>query len=141
MILKRFFSRVPVNKLEVSFSRSSGPGGQAVNKQNTKVDLRFKLSEADWIPEATKTRLNELYSNNINKEGELYVSSQKYRNQKQNYDDAVQKIEAMIEVASKPKVERVIKMKEETQKEEDFRIKQKKRRSEFKQLRSEKFEF
>ena len=48
---------VPLEKLEHNFSRSSGPGGQNVNKLNTKVELRFKVSEADWLADDVKNRL------------------------------------------------------------------------------------
>lgn len=52
-----FSGYIPINKLQITYSRSSGPGGQHVNTVNTKVDLRFKLSEAEWIPEKTRNKL------------------------------------------------------------------------------------
>ena len=68
--------KVPLNKLDLSFSRSSGPGGQNVNKVNTKADIRFKIDSADWIPDDVKQRLHELYGSYINKEGYLILVSQ-----------------------------------------------------------------
>lgn len=50
----RYFSKkidIPLSQLSFSFARSSGPGGQNVNKVNTKVELRIKIDDSDWIPE------------------------------------------------------------------------------------------
>jgi protein subunit release factor B len=50
---------VPLDQLKITYDRSSGPGGQNVNKVNTKVDLRFNVKEASWISEKVKERLQE----------------------------------------------------------------------------------
>jgi protein subunit release factor B len=55
-----------------------GPGGQNVNKVNTKADIRFKVSEAAWIPTEVKSRLRAKYANKINAVDELVITSQKY---------------------------------------------------------------
>lgn len=57
-ITKDFELRL-VNKddVEIAFSRSSGPGGQNVNKVNTKVDMRLSVRDADWIPSQVKTAI------------------------------------------------------------------------------------
>ena len=90
---------IPVEKLDFSYARSSGPGGQNVNKVNTKAEMRFKVDDADWIPEEVKGRLKEIQRANINKGGELYVSSQEYRTQKQNKLDCVDKLREMVAFA------------------------------------------
>lgn len=54
-----FNGYIPMNELEVTYSRSSGPGGQNVNVVNTKVDLRFKFEKVTFIPEEAKKRLME----------------------------------------------------------------------------------
>lgn len=46
-----------MNAVSVTYSRSSGPGGQNVNKLDTKVDLRFHVETAQWIPEAVRERI------------------------------------------------------------------------------------
>lgn len=46
-----------MNKISVTYSRSTGPGGQNVNKVATKVDLRFHVQTADWIPEAVRNKM------------------------------------------------------------------------------------
>lgn len=46
-----------MDKIKITYSRSSGPGGQNVNKVNTKVDIRFNVKEATWLHEEIKTEL------------------------------------------------------------------------------------
>lgn len=50
---------IPINELDISFSRSSGPGGQHVNRTNTKVDVRFHVDKANWLSNELKTKLKE----------------------------------------------------------------------------------
>lgn len=45
------------DKLELTYSRSSGPGGQNINKVSTKVSIRFQLDKADWIPEVVRKNM------------------------------------------------------------------------------------
>lgn len=56
---EKFNGYIPLKELEVTYSRSSGPGGQNVNVVNTKVDLRFKFENVTFIPEDAKKRLME----------------------------------------------------------------------------------
>jgi len=83
------------NELAITYSRSSGPGGQNVNKVNTKVDIRFHINSSTWIPDIIKQQLrnNNL---NINKKDELIITSDKFRTQKQNYDDCLNKLQIII---------------------------------------------
>lgn len=53
----KFNGYIPMNQVNVVYSRSSGPGGQNVNKVDTKVDLRFHLKTAEWIPELVRERM------------------------------------------------------------------------------------
>lgn len=78
-ILRLFGVKIPPEMLMTNFSRSSGPGGQNVNKVNSKADVRVSLVSAKWLTDETIQRAKELYPNNINKEGELFVNSQSTR--------------------------------------------------------------
>ncbi|XP_077407212.1 large ribosomal subunit protein mL62 [Vanacampus margaritifer] len=94
---------VPVDRLTVSYSRSSGPGGQHVNKVNTKTEVRFHVLTADWIPEDVRQKIMQKNKNRINKAGELMVTSELSRNQHRNFSDCIQKISAIIiEASEKP---------------------------------------
>lgn len=75
-LFRLFGVKIPSEVLITTFCRSSGPGGQNVNKVNTKADVRISLLAAKWLSEEAVQRAQELYPNSINKEGELFVSSQ-----------------------------------------------------------------
>jgi len=87
---------VPMDRIEFSFARSSGPGGQNVNKVNTKAEIRFHVQSADWLPSAVRERLQQYQSNKISKEGELIITSQEHRTQAKNKDDCVDKLKEML---------------------------------------------
>jgi ribosome-associated protein len=69
------------NEFIFSTSRSSGPGGQNVNKVNTKVELRFRLNETLLLSTIEKEKILKKIKNKINKEGELILVSQSERTQ------------------------------------------------------------
>eukprot|EP01080_Neovahlkampfia_damariscottae_P011221 gene11221-4043_t len=118
--------------------RSSGPGGQNVNKVNTKVLLKFHIESADWITEHIKKRLNELYPNKINMNGEFQLTSSVYRTQEQNINDAMKKLEKIIEEATiVPKVRKI--NLNRTKKGDAQRLKEKKLNSEKKSRRQQKY--
>ncbi len=95
---------IPRERLTIRFARSGGPGGQNVNKVETKAEIRFVVVEADWIPERARSRLFAMCSNRLTKEGELIVSSSQHRTQAQNLDECFQKLADLLEEASrKPK--------------------------------------
>lgn len=132
---------IPFEKIEMNFCRSSGPGGQNVNKLNTKVEYRFNIDAADWLPKETRERLKELNFNKINSEGFFILTCQEYRTQSQNKKEAQKKLQEIIDIASVPKKERIIVPFEETLQMEERRIKEKKIRSDVKKMRNNNRDF
>ncbi|KAK2536875.1 large ribosomal subunit protein mL62 [Columba livia] len=130
---------IPLARLSVSYSRSSGPGGQHVNKVNTKAEVRFHLASADWIPEATREKMASMHRNKINRAGELIVSSEESRYQMRNLAICLEKIRTMVtEATEKPKVvskETTQKLIERVEKMNRERLRQKKIHSTIKQSR------
>ena len=94
------------NELIFTASKSSGPGGQNVNKVNTKVELRFNIENSNLLSDEEKELLFEKLSNKINKLGELIVTSQSERTQLQNKEKAIEKLNLLIENALKIKKKR-----------------------------------
>lgn len=93
---------IPAELIQVSAVRSSGPGGQNVNKVATCIELRFNPKSCDSLPEAAVQRLLEAARNRLDAEGNIIVTSQKYREQYRNLLDAYEKLKIMIIKALKP---------------------------------------
>lgn len=83
----------------IVYTRSSGPGGQNVNKTSSKAQLRFDISRAE-IPQAVKERLHKIARKRINDQGELVIEAQRYRNQEQNRLDAIDRLVGLLKLAS-----------------------------------------
>jgi ribosome-associated protein len=90
---------------EISFSRSGGPGGQNVNKLNTKVTLRLRLSDIAGLTDAELERARVVLANRISSiEDEIVISSDEERSQRTNLERAFYRVEALItEAARLPK--------------------------------------
>ncbi|XP_003417320.1 large ribosomal subunit protein mL62 [Loxodonta africana] len=91
---------IPIDRLTISYCRSSGPGGQNVNKVNSKAEVRFHLATADWIAEPVRQKIAITHKNKINRAGELILSSECSRYQFRNLAACLQKIRDMITEAS-----------------------------------------
>ncbi|KAL1117252.1 hypothetical protein AAG570_004578, partial [Ranatra chinensis] len=90
------------DELVVTYSRSSGAGGQHVNTTSSKVDIRFHIKSATWLNDDVKQKLLEMYKNKINKDGYLIVKSEKTRSQLYNQADAMASLREMIWRATIP---------------------------------------
>ena len=88
-----------IPQLPVVFSRSSGPGGQNVNKVNTKVMMRIKLKEQSWLPVLIQNLIREKYKQSINHHDEWIITSDTYRTQLQNLNHCKQKVYDLIQEA------------------------------------------
>ena len=85
---------------EASFSRSGGPGGQNVNKLNTKVTLRIKLDELNGLSETELERVELVLANRITCEKELVIISDEERSQRINLERAYFRMETLIAAAA-----------------------------------------
>ncbi|KAL7111461.1 hypothetical protein ACP275_05G089400 [Erythranthe tilingii] len=85
--------KITLEHVTIGYARSGGPGGQNVNKVNTKVDMRFNVKNADWLNERVRERIMQMEKNRINRDGEIVISSTKTRTQKGNVDDALAKLQ------------------------------------------------
>jgi ribosome-associated protein len=95
---------VPRHEIRFSFVRSSGPGGQNVNKVASKAVLRWPVVASPSLPEEVRGRLLARYPRRINDRGELVLSSQRYRDQARNLEDCLEKLRALVlSVASTPR--------------------------------------
>lgn len=88
---------------EFRFSRSGGPGGQNVNKVNTRVTLFFDVAGCEELSSFQKKRILERLHTRANKNGVVRVVSQKYRSQNQNKEATVERLQELLEGALKRK--------------------------------------
>ncbi len=94
--------RIPESELEWSFVRSSGPGGQNVNKVASKAVLRWNVTETLRLPADVKNRLVIQERGRITVDGVLIVSSQRFRDQERNRQDCLEKLRSMVLRAAMP---------------------------------------
>ena len=96
--------RIDESELAFSFIRSSGPGGQNVNKVATAVQLRFNVAHSASLAEDVKTRLIRLAGRRMTIDGDLLIEAKRHRTQEQNKEDAVGRLTKLIQRAlQKPK--------------------------------------
>jgi len=88
---------LPYSELEFSFVRSSGPGGQNVNKVNSKAVLRWNIANTSCFSVDQHLRVMAKLATRLTAEGDLIITSDRYRDQKQNKDDCVEKLIELIE--------------------------------------------
>ncbi|MBF0506825.1 MAG: aminoacyl-tRNA hydrolase [Nitrospirae bacterium] len=122
------------DEIELHFIRSSGPGGQHVNKVSSAVQLRFDAVHSLSLPAEVRQRLVKIAGNRVTKDGVLVIEARQFRTQEQNRQDAVNRLSELIRKAShRPKPRRKT---APTKGSKERRLEVKRRRSATKRLRA-----
>lgn len=123
------------HELDFTASRSEGPGGQNVNKVNSKITLRWDIANSSMVTDEEKKQIIEKLSSFITKDGVLILSAQDKRSQLQNKEAVIQKLDWLLIKAFEVKKQR--KPTKPTKAAKDERIRKKKLRGEKKQWRKD----
>lgn len=87
---------IELDEFKFDFVRSPGPGGQNVNKVNSKAVMKWSLEASPSIPDSVKTRFKQRYANRIGKDGRVTISSHRFRDQRRNATDCINKLRDLI---------------------------------------------
>jgi len=125
--------RLPQSEVQYRFARSSGPGGQHVNKTETQVELLFDVAHSTSLTEPQRQRLLTKLKNLIDQEGVLHLAAQSERSQLRNREVVTERFQSVMAAAlHEPKKRRPTRP---TSASKTRRIESKKRRGQIKQLR------
>ena len=127
------------NDIEIGFVRSSGPGGQNVNKLATAVQLRFDVRHSPSLPDDVSARLQRLAGSRLTRDGVLVIIAQSHRTQGRNRQDALDRLLELIRRAAVAPIKR--RPTRPTKASRERRIEGKKRRGGIKNLRRAKPSF
>ncbi|HEX2253315.1 MAG TPA: alternative ribosome rescue aminoacyl-tRNA hydrolase ArfB [Thermoanaerobaculia bacterium] len=130
MVAIREGVEIPDDEITVATARSGGPGGQNVNKVETKVMVRFRPADSRVLDEADKARIAERLAPRLTRGGVLQVSSQRHRSQAANKQAALERLGELLRDALAEEAERVPTRVPRGQKKR--RLQGKRRRSEIK---------
>jgi ribosome-associated protein len=93
---------IPIDEFRFEFARSGGPGGQNVNKVNSKAVLRWAPAASPSLPPAVKDRLLRALASRLTNDGELLITSQLTRDQSRNVEDCLEKLRLIVLAAARP---------------------------------------
>ena len=91
---------IPESELVERFVRSSGPGGQNVNKVSSAVELRFDVARSPSLPDAVRARLLARRDRRLNDDGVFVISAQRFRTQERNREDARDRLAEVVRAAT-----------------------------------------
>jgi ribosome-associated protein len=128
-------NRIPRSEIIFSTSRSAGPGGQNVNKVNTKVELRFNVLKSQCLSENEKKRILSLLKKRITSDGEFYITSQSERTQLMNKKKVEERFYKLLASSLTEKPKR--KSTKPTKASKTKRLERKKKRGSVKRLRKD----
>jgi len=96
--------QIPLSEFRFTYARSSGPGGQNVNKVNTKATLRWRVALSPSLSQEIRDRFLVRYQRRVTAGGELLITSQRFRDAGRNTADCVERLRRMLlEVSAPPK--------------------------------------
>ena len=124
---------IPEDEIEFKFSHSSGPGGQNVNKRDTKVIGIWHVWSSRVLTDEQKNLIFNRLRSKINQEGNIVISSQDQRSQLQNKEEVIKKLNDLVNKALQERKKRIPTNVPRSQKNK--RLEDKKRKSEIKKLR------
>jgi ribosome-associated protein len=124
---------IPLDELRFRYARSSGPGGQHVQKTETKVELLFDLANSPSLTGEQRARALERLANRIDNEGVLHLTSQGGRSQMQNRQEVLERLQALLAAALKPRKRR--RATQPSLEARRRRVESKRQRSQLKRLR------
>lgn len=130
--------RIPWSELSFRFSRSSGPGGQHVQKTSTRVELLFDVEQSPSLTESQRAQVRARLSGFIDSSGVLHLVAQSERSQLRNREEVVQRFRDLLAQALKPRKRR--RPTRPTAQSKERRLRRKKVRSEIKRSRGQGWE-
>jgi ribosome-associated protein len=125
--------RIDEGRLRLQYARSSGPGGQNVNKVNTKTDLWVPIDAIVGMTDAAKSRLTRLAGHRLTQAGEIHIAADNHRTQEANRTEAFDRLrELIVQAQHQPKSRRKVKISKSAKRR---RVDAKKRRGAIKSNR------
>lgn len=98
---------IPTSELEFTYARSSGPGGQNVNKTSSKAILKWNLAGAAWVPDDVKVRFRDNFASRITTEGFVVIHSDESRDRATNERRCIEKLQDMLRRVWLPPKQRI----------------------------------